>query len=76
MYGVKKCLVNYMALKSWLVKKIDQNEKELKYLNALLIMLTHVENAIVESDSDNSDDSDSDVSLNTGDIQLLDEDSD
>ena len=76
MYGVKKCLVNYMALKSWLVKKIDQNEKELKYLNALLIMLTHVENAIVVSDSDDSDETDSDVSLNTGDIQLLDEDSD
>jgi hypothetical protein len=64
-----------MALKSWLVKKIDQNEKELKYLNALLIMLSHVENAIVDSDSD-SDETDSDVSLNTGDIQLLDEDSD
>ena len=62
-----------MALKSWLIKKIDQNEKELKYLNALLIMLSHVENAIVESDSDETD---SDVSLNTGDIQLLDEDSD
>ncbi len=64
-----------MALKSWLVKKIDQNEKELKYLNALLIMLSHVENAIV-SDSDSSDETDSDVSLNTGDIQLLDEDDD
>ena len=63
------------CLKSWLVKKIDQNEKELKYLNALLIMLSHVENAIV-SDSDSSDETDSDVSLNTGDIQLLDEDSD
>ena len=62
-----------MALKSWLVKKIDQNEKELKYLNALLIMLSHVENAIVESDSDETD---SDVSLNTGDIELLDEDDD
>ena len=61
------------CLKSWLVKKIDQNEKELKYLNALLIMLSHVENAIVESDSDETD---SDVSLNTGDIQLLDEDDD
>ena len=66
-----------MALKSWLINKIDQNEKELKYLNALLIMLTHVENAIVESDSDDSDDSDSDdCSIKTGDIQLLDEDSD
>jgi hypothetical protein len=62
-----------MALKSWLIKKIDQNEQELKYLNALLIMLSHVENAIVESDSDETD---SDVSLNTGDIELLDEDSD
>jgi hypothetical protein len=66
-----------MALKSWLIKKIDQNEKELKYLNALLIMLTYVENAIVESDSDDSDDSDSDdCSIKTGDIQLLEEDSD
>ena len=63
------------CLKSWLVKKIDQNEQELKYLNALLIMLSHVENAIV-SDSDSSDETDSDVSLNTGDIQLLDEDDD
>jgi hypothetical protein len=62
-----------MALKSWLIKKIDQNEKELKYLNALLIILSHVENAIVESDSDETD---SDVSLNTGDIELLDEDDD
>jgi hypothetical protein len=61
-----------MALKSWLIKKIDQNEQELKYLNALLIMLSHVENAIVESDSDETD---SDVSLNTSDIELL-EDSD
>jgi hypothetical protein len=73
-YGLKKPLVNYMALKSWLIKKIDQNEKELKYLNALLIMLTHVENAIVESDSDDSDSDD--CSIKTGDIQLLDEDSD
>ena len=61
------------CLKMWLVKKIDQNEKELKYLNALLIMLSHVENAIVESDSDETD---SDVSLNTGNIELLDEDDD
>ena len=59
------------CLKSWLIKKIDQNEKELKYLNALLIMLSHVENAIVESDSDETD---SDVSLKTGDIELLDDD--
>ena len=64
-----------MALKCWLIKKIEQNEQELKYLNALLIMLSHVENAIV-SDSDSSDETDTDISLNTGDIQLLDEDSD
>ena len=63
-----------MALKSWLLKKIDQNEQELKYLNALLIMLSHVENAIVDSDSDDSDETDSDVSLKTGDIELLDDD--
>ena len=64
-----------MALKTWLLRKIEQNEQELKYLNALLIMLTHVENAIVESESD-TDMTDSDNSLKTGDIQLLDEDSD
>ena len=63
------------CLKSWLIKKIEQNEQELKYLNALLIMLSHVENAIV-SDSDSSDETDTDISLNTGDIQLLDEDDD
>ena len=64
-----------MALKTWLLRKIEQNEQELKYLNALLIMLTHVENAIVESESD-TDMTDSDNSLKIGDIQLLDEDSD
>ena len=76
-----------MALKPWLLRKIEQNEQELKYLNALLIMLTHVENAIVESESESDTDmTDSDNSLNIGDIaegvyaqraiQLLDEDSD
>ena len=30
-----------MALKPWLLRKIEQNEQELKYLNALLIMLTY-----------------------------------
>ena len=64
-----------MALKPWLLRKIEQNEQELKYLNALLIMLTHVENAIVESESESDADmTDSDNSLKTGDIQLLDED--
>ena len=65
-----------MALKTWLLKKIEQNEQKLKYLNALLIMLTHVENAVVDSDSDDSMGSDSDDSLKAGDIELLDEDDD
>ena len=40
-------------------------------------MFTHVENAIVESESESDTDmTDSDNSLKTGDIQLLDEDSD
>ena len=66
-----------MALKPWLLRKIEQNEQELKYLNALLIMLTHVENAIIKSESESDTDmTDSDNSLKTGDIQLLDEDSD
>ena len=53
-----------MALKPWLLRKIEQNEQELKYLNALLIMLTHVENAIVESESESDTDmTDSDNSL-------------
>ena len=61
-----------MALKPWLLRKIEQNEQELKYLNALLIMLTHVENAIVESESESDTDmTDSDDSLKTGDIQFL-----
>ena len=65
-----------MALKPWLLRKIEQNEQELKYLNALLIMLTHVENSIVESESESDTDmTDSDNSLKIGDIQLLDEDS-
>jgi hypothetical protein len=66
-----------MALKTWLTRKIEQNEEELKYLKALQIMLTHVENAIVESESESDTDmTDSDNSLKMGDIQLLDEDSD
>ena len=64
-----------MALKKWLDKKIEKVELELKYLKALQIMLTHVENANVYTDSEDSSDSDDD-SIQTGDIQLVDEDDD
>ena len=69
-----------MALKTWLTRKIEQNEQELKYLKALLIMYSIVENANVYTDSESdSDDTDSDVVLKTNDgqlLELLDEDSD
>jgi len=65
-----------MALKMWLDKKIEKVELELKYLRALQIMLTHVENANVYTDSEDSSDSDDDDSIQTGDIQLVDEDDD
>ena len=65
-----------MALKKWLDRKIEKVELELKYLKALQIMLTHVENANVYSDSEDSSDSDDDDSIQTGDIQLIDEDDD
>ncbi len=64
-----------MALKMWLDKEIEKVELELKYLKALQIMLTHVENANVYTDSEDSSDSDDD-SIQTGDIQLVDEDDD
>jgi len=64
-----------MALKMWLDKKIENVELELKYLKALQIMLTHVENANVYTDSEDSSDSDDD-SIQTGDIQLVNEDDD
>ena len=64
-----------MGLKMWLDKKIEKVELELKYLRALQIMLTHVENANVYTDSEDSSDSDDD-SIQTGDIQLVDEDDD
>ena len=57
-----------MCMKIWLIRKIEKIELELKYLKALLIMLSHVEKATDYSDSD----SDSDLSIKTGDIQLLD----
>ena len=65
-----------MALKIWLDKKIEKVELELKFLKALQIMLTHVENANVYTDSEDSSDSDDDDSIQTGDIQLVDEDDD
>ena len=58
-----------MALKTWLLKKIEKQEQGLKFLKALLIMLTHVENAEVS-------DTDSDNSLNVDDIELADDDED
>ena len=55
-----------MCMKIWLIRKIEAVELELKYLKALLIMLSNVEKATVDSDTD------SDLSIKTGDIQLLD----
>ena len=57
-----------MALKTWLINKIEKQEQGLKFLKALLIMLIHVENADYDSDSDNS--------LNIDDIELADDDED
>jgi hypothetical protein len=62
-----------MDIKKWFDRKIEKVELELKYLKALQIMLTHVENANVYTDSEDSSDSDDD-SIQTGDIQLVDED--
>ncbi len=55
-----------MCMKIWLIRKIEAVELELKYLKALEIMLSHVEKATFP-DSD----TDSDLSIKTGDIQLL-----
>jgi hypothetical protein len=55
-------------MKMWLINEIKRVETKLKYLNALLIMLSHVEKADDYSDSD----SDSDT-IRTADIQLLEE---
>ena len=61
----------------WLINEIKRAETKLKYLNALLIMLSHVEKADDYSDSDDdvSVGSDDD-SIKASDIKLLDEDSD
>ena len=65
-----------MALKIWLIRKIDEIELELKYMKALLIMLQHVEQATDYSDDDTTSDSkskerDSDDSINTSDVEAL-----
>ena len=67
-----------MALKIWLIRKIDEIELDLKYLKALLIMLQHVEQATDYSDDDTTSDSkskerDSDDSINTSYIEAYDE---
>ena len=60
-----------MALKLWLIRKIEQAEQELKNLNALLIMLSHVEKADDYSDSDSDGDS-----IKACDIKLVEVDTD
>jgi hypothetical protein len=55
-----------MALKIWLIRKIDDIELELKYMRALLIMLEQVEKATDYSDSDSDNDS-----LRTDDIKAI-----
>ena len=56
-----------MALKIWLIRKIEAVELELKYLKALLIMLEHVEKATDYPESDE------DYSIRTDDVELLSE---
>ena len=73
-----------MALKIWLIRKVDEIELELKYMKALLIMLEQVEKATDYSDSDDDTTSDSkkserdsEDSIKTDDIEALtDSDSD
>jgi hypothetical protein len=55
-----------MALKIWLIRKIDDIELELKYMRALLIMLEKVEKATDYSDSDSDNDS-----LRTDDVKAI-----
>ena len=67
-----------MALKIWLIRKIEELELDIKYLNALLIMLQRVEQATDYSDSDDDSTSDSKIkernsedSIRTDDIKAL-----
>jgi hypothetical protein len=55
-----------MALKIWLIRKIEKIELELKYLKALEIMLGHVEKANDYSDSDSDN-----YSLRTDDVKAI-----
>ena len=55
-----------MALKIWLIRKIEKIELELKYLKALEIMLEHVGKANDYSDSDSDNDS-----IRTDDVKAL-----
>jgi beta-xylosidase len=58
-------------MKIWLIRKIERAEIELKYLKALLIMLSHVEKADDYSDSDSDGDS-----IKASDIKLVEVDTD
>ena len=67
-----------MALKIWLIRKIEELELDIKHLNALLIMLQRVEKATDYSDSDDDSVSDSKTkerdsedSIRTDDIKAL-----
>ena len=67
-----------MALKIWLIRKIEELELDIKYLNSLLIMLQRVEQATDYSDSDDDSTSDSKIkernsedSIRTDDIKAL-----
>ena len=59
-------------MKVWLINEIKRAEIKLKYLNALLIMLSHVERADDYSDSDDDISIGSDdCSLKSSDIRLV-----
>ena len=58
-------------MKIWLIRKIERAENELKYLKALLIMLSHVEKADDYSVSDSDGDS-----IKASDIKLVEVDTD
>ena len=62
-------------MKIWLIRKIEKVETELKYLKALLIMLSHVEQADDYSESDEGfnhiDIGSDDDSIKASDIRLV-----